>query len=277
MKHVEVVNQNLHVQGFTTDGKYMYWSFTDSLVKTTMSGTVLIQVPTATRWEHLGGLDYHNGRIYAACMSRNPNNSSIHVYDAGSLAVVNIFQLKNMISDMDNQVDNNNGAGCITVGIDPETNEEVLMVGCGIRNGSKFPGQIIMQYDFEGNYQKKYIVPTGCTCLGIQNIDRDPDTGCYWMTGYGRNMEHHIRETLFCVSPDLKTVLSSYIVSSPYGIHCCGGGKFYLSVQSGVNGHRVGYAYEADMAFIEETAKLEYDEEDTLALVTARFDAEMGL
>lgn len=277
MKHIEVVNQNCHVQGFTTDGKYMYWSFTDSLVKTTMSGTVLIQVPTAARWEHLGGIDYHNGRIYGACMNRRPSGSSLHVYDAGSLAVVDMILLKNIMSDMDNNVDDNNGAGCITVGVDPDTGEEVLLIGCCIKPKSKFPGQIIMQYDFEGNYQKKYFVPTGCTNLGIQNIDRDPQTGCYWMTGYGRELDYHIRETLFCVSPDLKTVLSSYIVSSPYGIHCCGNGKFYLSAQSGVQGRRSGYAYEADIEYILEAAKLEYDEEDTLALVKSRFDVEMGL
>jgi len=179
MKHVEVVNQNYHVQGFTTDGKYMYWSFTDSLVKTTMTGTVLIQVPTATRWEHLGGIDYHNGRIYGACMSRKPNGSSLHIYDAGSLAVVDMIQLKNIISDMDSETDDNTGAGCVTVGIDPETKEEVLLIGCGTKAKSSFPGQIIMQYNFDGHYQKKYIVPTGCTNLGIQNIDRDPDTGFY--------------------------------------------------------------------------------------------------
>ena len=28
MKYLEVVNQNYHLQGFTTDGEHMYWSFT---------------------------------------------------------------------------------------------------------------------------------------------------------------------------------------------------------------------------------------------------------
>ena len=44
MQFVEVVNQNQHLQGFSNGNGFMYWSFTDSLVKTTLSGTVNCQV-----------------------------------------------------------------------------------------------------------------------------------------------------------------------------------------------------------------------------------------
>ena len=58
MKYCEVLHQNLHMQGFTTDGEHMYWSFTDSLVKTTKNGTVLVQVRIPAG--HLGDIDYYN-------------------------------------------------------------------------------------------------------------------------------------------------------------------------------------------------------------------------
>ena len=277
MKYLEVVNQNYHLQGFTTDGVHMYWSFTDTLVKTTMEGTVRVQVPVATRWEHLGGIDYHNGRIYAAGMARNPAWSSIHIYDAATLAVVDIIPLRNIVNDMNRGVDDNNGAGCITVGKDPATGEDILLVGCATKPKSTFEGQIVMQYDLKGNLQRKHIVPTGCTNLGIQNIDRDPDTGYYWMTAYGKGDEQHARETLYCVSQDLTTVLASYILPSSYGLHCCGGDRFYLSAQYGRHPRCCGCAYEVDMDYIRETAALEMEEGKILSFIRPLFDSEMGL
>ena len=64
MKYTEVLHQNLQMQGFTTDGENMYWSFTDSLVKTKKSGLMLRQVPIPLG--HLGDIVYYNGKIYDA-------------------------------------------------------------------------------------------------------------------------------------------------------------------------------------------------------------------
>ena len=277
MKHIEVFNQYYHLQGFTTDGEFMYWSFTDVLVKTTMQGIMKIQVPVATRWEHLGGIDYHNGRIYCACMSRNPAGSSVHIYDADTLALVDTILLKNVINDMNRGIDDNNGAGCITIGIDPETSEEVILVGCATKPSSHFDGQIVMQYDMKGNFQKKHIVPTGCTDLGIQNIDRDPETGCYWMTSYGKREEHHIKETLFCISPDLKTVQSSYVFFSAVGLHCLGNDRFYFSCARGTKGRNEGYAYEADLDFVRKTDEHSDGYGSWMDYLKSQFDSEMGL
>ncbi|MBQ0092525.1 MAG: hypothetical protein KBS45_04280 [Clostridiales bacterium] len=43
---VEVLHQNWHMQGFTTDKEngYMYFSFTDSVVKVNMESTMIAQV-----------------------------------------------------------------------------------------------------------------------------------------------------------------------------------------------------------------------------------------
>ena len=72
MEYVEVVNQNLHMQGFSKGEGFMYWSFTDSIVKTTMNGTVKCQAEI--HGGHLGDIDYYDGRFTAAISeTRSPD------------------------------------------------------------------------------------------------------------------------------------------------------------------------------------------------------------
>ena len=92
MKYTEVVHQQYHLQGFTSDGEYMYWSFTDSLVKTTLSGTVIAQIHAVDRPAHLGGIDYHDGKIYGAMECGAEKRSAIYVFDAQTLACLDILQ-----------------------------------------------------------------------------------------------------------------------------------------------------------------------------------------
>ena len=66
MKYIETLHQNQHMQGFTSDGNYMYWSFTDTVVKTTLKGTVRRCVPISGG--HLGDIDYFEGKLYASFM-----------------------------------------------------------------------------------------------------------------------------------------------------------------------------------------------------------------
>ena len=55
LEHIKVVNQNYHMQGFTSGGGFVYFSFTDSLVKTTPAGTVKCQAEVFGG--HLGDID----------------------------------------------------------------------------------------------------------------------------------------------------------------------------------------------------------------------------
>ena len=244
MKYTEVLHQRYHLQGFTTDGTYLYWSFTDSLVKTTMSGTVVGQVPTATRTEHLGGIDYYNGKIYGAAMGNSLagqpwgmwSSFTVHVYDAATLAVVDILRLDDCYEEIRQRTDG-----------------------------------------FDGRRQNRYVIPTGVANIGVQNIDRDPETGSYWMTTYSREKPFHNEETLYCVSPDLTHVTASYVYSTPYGFHCLGGGRFYASLQDGVNGHRIGYAYETDLAFIAATSEKKLGERGMNEVIYPLFDKTIGL
>jgi len=276
MRYIDVQNQNYHLQGFTADGEYMYWSFTDSLVKTTMEGTVVRQVPCAVPGDHLGGIDWYGGRIYGAAMNSGKKTSAIHVYDADTLQTLAILPLAECDAEYLTEEDGFRGAGCITAGKDPGSGEDVLLVGSALRSAPEITCQVLHQYGFDGKRQKKHLVPTGVIHLGIQNIDRDPETGCYWMTGYDAEADYMNRETLYCVSPDLKRVLKKYCFCTPYGIHCMGSGRFLLSLQAGVNRHRIGYAYEADTAFLEELDKRALREEDINGAVLPLLDT-LGL
>ena len=77
-----------HLQGVCTDEKSIYWSFTTTLVKTDMEGTLLKQVPVAN---HHGDLCFHDGKLYVAVNLGKFNDpegnadSWVYVYDAETL------------------------------------------------------------------------------------------------------------------------------------------------------------------------------------------------
>jgi hypothetical protein len=77
-----------HLQGVCADGEFLYWSFTTSLVKTDLTGKVLLKVPVDN---HHGDLCLHEGKLYVAVNLGKFNDpegnadSWVYVYDADSL------------------------------------------------------------------------------------------------------------------------------------------------------------------------------------------------
>ena len=125
----------------------------------------------------------------------------------------------------------------------------------------------------DGQPQKEHFIETGNTVFGIQNLAREPDTGNYWFTTYESSEPYQPKDRLYCVAPDLHTILASYPFSSPYGFICRGGGRFYATLQAGRNGDRSGYVYEADAACFARGGT-----EDALTQnIRAAFDPVMGL
>ncbi|MEG0693316.1 MAG: hypothetical protein RR444_09590 [Oscillospiraceae bacterium] len=63
---ITVSGQNGHLQGFEPDDKneFLYWSFTDKLVKTDMRGNIVKE--QAVTGGHFGDLAYYDGKIYAS-------------------------------------------------------------------------------------------------------------------------------------------------------------------------------------------------------------------
>lgn len=262
MKYTEVLHQNLHMQGFSTDGENMYWSFTDSLVKTKKSGLMLRQVLIPAG--HLGDIVYYNGKIYGTVLGNSLRglpfgiwtSFEIHVFDAGTLALDHIIRLDDCYEMYKNKEHGFNGVDGITVVPAADGKEARLMVACALFTGDEYDSQILLEYSFNGKLLDKHFVKTGNTVYGIQNLTRDPDTGNYWFSTYGggdKSAPYSNRNFLFCVSPDFE-VIEGYNLCTPYGLEAIGDGKFYLSVIAGPkNGNREGYAYEADLDFIKST------------------------
>ncbi|MBM4075447.1 MAG: hypothetical protein FJ267_07370, partial [Planctomycetes bacterium] len=60
-----------HLQGICSDTKEaIYWSFTTTLVKTDLNGTLLKKVPVAN---HHGDLCFHEGKLFVAVNLGNFN------------------------------------------------------------------------------------------------------------------------------------------------------------------------------------------------------------
>ena len=62
MEFIETLNHKYHLQGITSDGEYMYWSCTDTILKTTIGGSPRVQVEIAGG--HLGDCDYYDGKLW---------------------------------------------------------------------------------------------------------------------------------------------------------------------------------------------------------------------
>lgn len=255
MEHIRVDHQNCHMQGFSSGNGYMYWSFTDSLVKTTMGGTMKSQVEIFGG--HLGDCDYHDGKIYASYLQNSLSGHAwedwsgfkIYVFDANDLKTLDVINLDicdkyKSITCTPGDTRGFQGVDGVTFAPDPRGGGEVkMLVACALYTGEKYSNQIILQFTPDGRYETEYHIPTGNTVFGIQNLDYDADANEFWFSTYGGSEPYMPRETLYCVSGDMKQIRRKYAFSTPYGLECLGGGRFYASIQSGVNGDRSGSAY----------------------------------
>ncbi len=93
-------------QGVATDGEYLYFGSNQfvfqcsDILKTSFAGDAVNVNPDAIPFEakmdqcfHVGGIDYHDGKIYAAIEDNGYNNPYIAVYDAESLALLTYCRL----------------------------------------------------------------------------------------------------------------------------------------------------------------------------------------
>lgn len=258
MKHIEVTHQKYHLQGFSSDGTHMYWSFTDSIVKTTLDGTMRRQ--TLVEGGHLGDCDYYDGKVYSTYLGYPPagrpwgewSTFKVYVFDAQDLSLLKIMNLDicdyyNSVSGTDEDTRGFRGVDGICFAPDPETGVTKMFIACALRTAEKYSNQIILQFDTDGTYEKEYHIPTGNTVFGIQNLDYDAVNREFWFSVYGGSEPYMPKELLFCCSHDFK-LARKYPFSSPYGIDCLGD-RFICSMTSGKLGDYIGVAYECDESF----------------------------
>lgn len=259
MEFLEAVHQYYHVQGFAKGGDYMYFSFTDTLVKTTMKGTVKCQVEV--HGGHLGDIDFYDGKIYGSLLGAplpghvwdDWTGFWIYEFDAEDLRLLRKIRLEQCEKYWETRLTDERGFVGIdgtTIAPDPQTGEPKIMTAAGVSVGEKYVNHVIMQFDFNGNYETEYSFPLGNTSFGIQNLDYDWEAGVFWAATYDPAHEWQMKDMFFCFSGDLKKVLKRYPFYSATGLECMGRDGFMISLEFGSNGNRGCIAYRCDEEFI---------------------------
>lgn len=157
-----------HLQGVSSNGSdALYWSWTDCLVKTDLSGRLLQRVPADN---HHGDLCHHDGRLYVAVnlgrfnLPAGKADSHIYVYDADSLRLLDRQPVPEVV----------HGAGGIAC-----DGKRFLVVG-GLPEGEQ--ENCLYEYDLDLKFVRRHVLASGYTRLGIQTAEWDGQSwwfGCY--------------------------------------------------------------------------------------------------
>ena len=144
-----------HLQGVTTDGDALYWSFTDRLVKTDGTGRVL---RTVTVPAHHGDLCWYSGTLYVAVNlgvfnAATGADSQVWAYDPDTLAVRRTWPLPEVV----------HGAGGIAI-----HGGSFWVVGGLPETGTE---NVVYEYGPGFAFVRGHALATGYTALGLQTID----------------------------------------------------------------------------------------------------------
>jgi len=272
-EYFEIAHQLYHVQGFAKGKEHMYFSFTDTMVKTTMEGTIRCQVEV--EGGHLGDCDYYDGKIYASYGAYPKNGEAVEwsdfevwVFDVKDLHLIERIPLtkcREYIFDPDD-VRGFRGVDGTTIAPDPVTGEPKIFTAALLKGEERF-GSLILQFGMDGSFERDHYIPIGNTNLGFQNLDYCWETGEFWTTTYLADKPFQPKESLFCLSGDLKTVREKYCYYSGTGFEALPDGEFYGSIQLGLNGNRACIAYHGDRELVSRHVRTGTKTEFELALI----------
>ena len=158
-----------HLQGICVDDDAIYWSWTDVLVKTDMTGKVIrkLEVPS-----HHGDLCYHDGKIYVAVNLGKFNqpegqaDSWVYVYDAATLEELDRHPVQELVHGAGGMAFQE-GRFIIVGGLPPGTDENYLY-----------------EYTPDFTFVRRHVLESGYTLMGIQTIAFDK--GNWWFGCYGK-------------------------------------------------------------------------------------------
>ena len=157
-----------HLQGIDSDGTFIYWSFTNCIVKTDMEGKIILKVDALT---HSGDPCLLNGKLYVPVNRgkfNKPKGASkdfIHVYDAETLKLLKTVPAPEC----------DHGAGAMAA-----YNGHLWLTG-GLPDDG--PSNIILEYTEELEFVKRHESP-GHTKMGIQILKRIE--GKWWFGVYDK-------------------------------------------------------------------------------------------
>jgi hypothetical protein len=190
-----------HLQGVCVSGEHIYWSFTTTLVKSDVAGKVLKTIEVAN---HHGDMCAADGKLYVAVnlgkFNQPPGkaDSWVYVYDADSLAELARHETQEAV----------HGAGGMGV-----RDGKFYIVG-GLPEG--YEENYVFEYDAAFRFQKKHVIPSGYTRLGIQTATFANDR---WYFGCYGNV-------LLITDADFK-LLGRYDYNCSLGIEPLPGGRFF--------------------------------------------------
>lgn len=158
-----------HLQGVcTNDRDAIYWSFTDRLVKTDREGKILANVSAD---DHQGDPCFLDGKLYVAANLGEFNqpagkaDSWVYVFDGDNLKLLSKHPVPEVV----------HGAGGIAIDA-----ERFIVVG-GLPN--EINENYLYEYNRDFQFQKRHILASGHTHLGIQTAEYA--NGFWWFGCYG--------------------------------------------------------------------------------------------
>jgi hypothetical protein len=206
-----------HLQGIcTNDRDAIYWSWTESLVKTDIRGKVLRQVKVA---DHHGDLCFHDDKVYVTVNLGQFNrpageaDSWVFVYDADTLAEFARHAVPELV----------HGAGGIGY-----HHGKFILVG-GLPEGAA--ANLAYEYDARFTFQKRHVLAGGYTVMGIQTAAFA--SGAWWFGCYGEP------RVLLRADPNLQ-LSGRYEFDAALGIAPLADGRFLI----GRNTKAAGGGYE---------------------------------
>lgn len=202
-----------HLQGFCTDDKdAIYWCWTDFLVKSDANGRVLKKVPVAN---HHGDLCYHAGRVYVATNLGKFNrpageaDSWVYVYDANTLEELAKHRVPELVHGAGGMA-YHEGKFIIVGGLPPGVNENYAY-----------------EYDESFRFQKRHVLASGYTLMGIQTIAYAD--GAWWFGCYGK-------PAVLLRADENFRVTGKWEFNASVGLAPIGGGRFLIARNTGSKG-----------------------------------------
>lgn len=159
-----------HLQGFDSDGEFIYWSMFTNLIKTDYAGKVLLERPVDP---HHGDCCVHDGKIYVATANRTKEKRGLYI---------NVYACKDLSPLQDIPIDFHNGGSGGIDGI--AFANGFFYVGEGKDPKSEQEFNWIHKFTPDFTFVEKIKIP-GKTTYGIQAMTFAGE--CFWLGTYSKS------------------------------------------------------------------------------------------
>ncbi len=170
-----------HLQGVCSDGRSLFWSWTDQIVRTDLSGRLQARVDAPS---HQGDLCQVGDRVYVAANLGEFNRPAgkadnwIHVHDAATLALLSRHPAPEVVHGAGG-IAHRDGRFFVVGGLPPDVDVNY-----------------VYEYDAALRFVRRHVLTSGHTLMGIQTVAWAH--GSWWFGCYGEP------KVLLCADSDFK-------------------------------------------------------------------------